>query len=154
MGLFDRRWFGILAFVLVLSPHPVEAVRGFNERNRFADEKIKTDGFLPVLFNPFTISADNPKWDERVTYEMSRDSAVLVEIKPVKKPVGVIMFVSQSGTATLKAAWSHDHITEPVRFWTHRYWISSKQCDEAGCPRIMFKAIKGTLAVTILDKRP
>lgn len=146
---------GTLLIITAFPPHPLVADRAYNERDKMTDERIKTEGFRPVLFNAFTISADNPKWDERVTYLMSKHSALLVEVTPLNKPTGVIMFASgPASRRDMKAVWAHDDLTEPVRFWTDRYWPSSKECDTTGCPRLMFKAIKGTLSVTILDTRP
>lgn len=146
---------GILFATLLFSPCPSNATRGYIERNKMTDEEIKTEGFLPVLFNPYTISADDPQWDEKVSIVMSQHSALLVEINPLNMPTGVILFASSRGSRrAMKAVWANDHVTEPIRLWTNRYWISDKTCDPTGCPRLMFKATKGTLAVTILEKRP
>lgn len=146
---------GLLLAAILFHPPPLGADRAYNERDKMTDERIKDQGFRPVLFNPFTISADDPQWDERVSYLMSKHSALLVEVSPVKKPTGVIMFASSPASRRdMRAAWAHDNLTDPVRFWTNRYWISGKDCDTTGCPRLMFKAIKGTLTVTILDTRP
>jgi hypothetical protein len=150
-----RAWvIAAVLLLLILVPQPTVAVRGFTERDKQTDERIRTEGFLPVLFNPYTISATDRKWDEQVAYLMSRDSAVLVEIAPTKEAAGVIMLVGNAGSGGLRAAWADDHVSRPVRLWTNRYWLSSKQCDANGCPRIVFKATKGTLTVTVLDKRP
>ncbi|BBO80327.1 hypothetical protein DSCO28_08930 [Desulfosarcina ovata subsp. sediminis] len=146
---------GMLLMIVILSPHPLSAERGYNERDKMTDERIKVQGFRPVPFNGFTISADDPKWDERVSYLMSKHSALLVEIAPMNEPISVIMFVSSPASCRgMQAAWAYDHLTFPMRFWTNRYWVSNKTCDTTGCPRIMFKATKGTLEVTILDTRP
>jgi hypothetical protein len=154
MMIRSSRWVGCVLLLLV-SVQWADAKRGVEERDKLSDDKIKTEGFLPVLFSPFTISADNPRWDERVSYVMTQDRAVLVQIEPVKKPAGVIMFVSQPGSPrVIKAVWSNDRVTEPIRFWTDRYWLSDKGCDSTGCPHLMFKATSGTLGVTILDRRP
>lgn len=142
----------IMLLIIIPSAH---AVRDYDERDYIIDRHIRSQGYEPVLFNPFTISVTDIRWDETVAYVMSKDQSLLIEIQPVTPVAGVVMFGSEPGaTRRLRAVWANDHVTEPVRFWTHRFWTpGNRECDITGCPRILFKATRGTLGVNIIKRK-
>ncbi len=141
--------------VLLLQPGPAEGVRGYTERDYIIDRHIRFQGYEPVLFEAYTISVSDTRWDSVFGYVMSKDRALLLEFTPVTPSAGVVMFGSEVGSPRrLKAVWAHDNITEPIRIWTDRFWIpDNRECDATGCPRIMFKATSGTLGVSVMERK-
>lgn len=146
---------GCLMGILLIPDRPVEAVRGFTERDYIIDRHIRFQGYEPVMMEGYTISTSDPKWDQTVGFVMSKDRSLLFEFQPVTPKAGVIMFASQVGSPRhLKAVWSDDNITTPIRIWSDRFWTpDNRACDATGCPRIMFKATKGTLGVFVMDRK-
>ncbi|MFZ5569574.1 MAG: hypothetical protein ACOZF0_04180 [Thermodesulfobacteriota bacterium] len=147
---------GLLA-LLFLPSRPAEAVRGYTERDYIIDRYNRFQGYEPVLYEPYTISVSDTRWDQVFGYVMSKDRTLLLEITPVTASAGVIMFGSETGSPRcLKAVWAHDNITEPIRFWTDRFWSpDDRECDNTytDCPRIMFRATSGTLGVSVLERK-
>lgn len=91
---------------------------------------------------------------DQVTWVMSRDRALLVQIEPVEQPATVYMLVSTAASPhRLRAIWGSDNLTEPIRFWTDRFWSPVGKCNPTGCPKIRFRATRGKVRVTILQKR-
>ncbi len=146
---------GMVCGLMVLSPGPAEAVRGYTERDYIVDRHIRFQGYEPVLNDGYTISVSDKKWDQTIGYVMSKDRALLIEFTPVTPLAGVIMLASETGSPRkLKAVWADDHITTPIRIWTDRFWTpDNRDCDATGCPRIMFRATSGTLNFIVKERK-
>jgi len=111
-------------------------------------------GVGPTVGTTHTLSYGDSQWPEQVTFNMSKISSLLLEINPLKKPSGVIMFVSRvASPRILDAVWQNDDLRHPIRIRTGDYWVVKTRCNSTGCPRIRFKITRGSLSITILSRQ-
>lgn len=130
------------------------AERGITERDYIIERSIQYQGSVAIIGQGYTISATESKWPQQVTFVMHKDRSLMVRIYPIKRPAGVLMLGSQPSSPRLvKAVWANDDLRDPFSFWTDAFWVRRGTCDHTGCPRIRFQATRGTIGVSILDKR-
>jgi hypothetical protein len=130
------------------------AERGITERDYIIDRSIQFQGSVAIVGRHYTLSATDPKWPQQVTFVMHKDRSLMVRIYYIKRPAGVLMLASPpSSPRLIKAVWAQDDLRYPVRFWTEDFWIRKGVCDPTSCPKIRFQATRGTIGISILDKR-
>ncbi len=130
------------------------AERGITERDYIIDRSIQFQGSVAIVGRHYTISVTDPKWPQQVTFVMHKDRSLMVRIYSIKRPAGVLMLASQpSSPRLIKAVWANDDLRNPVSFWTGDFWVHNGTCDHSGCPKVRFQATRGTIGVSILDKR-
>jgi len=130
------------------------AKRGITEKDYIIDRSIQFQGSVAVVGRHYTISVTDPKWPQQVTFFMHKDRSLMVRIYSIKRPAGVLMLASQpSSPRLIKPVWANDDLRDPVSFWTDDFWIRNGTCNHSGCPKIRFQATRGTIGVSILDKR-
>jgi hypothetical protein len=130
------------------------AKRGITERDYIIDRSIRFQGSVALVGEGYTISVTDSKWPQQVTFVMHKDRSLMVRIYSIKRPAGVLMLASQpSSPRLLKAVWANDDLRVPVSFWTENFWVRKGTCDHTGCPKIRFQATRGTIGLSILDKR-
>jgi len=141
--------------LMALSPGDFTiAERGITERDYIIDRSIQFQGSVAVIGTGYTISAIDSTWPQQVTFVMHKDRSLMVRIFPIKRPAGVLMLGSQPSSPRLvKAVWANDDLRNPFSFWTDSFWVRKGACDHTGCPKIRFQATRGTLGISILDKR-
>lgn len=130
------------------------AKRGITERDYIIDRSIRFHGSVAVVGEGYTISVTDSKWPQQVTFVMHKDRSLMVRIFPIYRPAGVLMLASQPSSPRLvKAVWANDDLRNPVNLWTNNFWVRKGTCDHTGCPKIRFQATRGTIGLSILDKR-
>jgi hypothetical protein len=130
------------------------AERGITERDYIIDRSIQFQGSVAIVGRHYTISATDPKWHQQVTFIMHKDRSLMVRIYPIKRPAGVLMLASQPSSPRLvNPVWANDDLRDAFSFWTDDFWIRTGTCDHSGCPKIRFQATRGTIGVSILDRR-
>jgi hypothetical protein len=113
-------------------------------------EKRRFHGTGPILWRKYTLARGMSGWPEWITFNMVAYKSLLVEIKPLKKPCGIILYGSHVGTPRLlKAVWAYDEIRNPVLLQTDKYWLDWSGCNATGCPKLKFQVTRGSLTVTI-----
>ena len=144
----------IIAVVLFSFCDRSIAKRGITERDYLIERSIQYQGSVAIIGRGYTISAIDSTWPQQVTFVMHKDRSLMVRIFPIKRPAGVIMLGSQPSSPRLvKAVWANDDLRNPFSFWTDSFWVRKGACDHTGCPKIRFQATRGTLGISILDKR-
>ncbi|WPD24070.1 MAG: hypothetical protein SD837_05800 [Candidatus Electrothrix scaldis] len=89
-------------------------------------------------------------WPEWITFNMVAYSSLLVEITPLKKPCGIVLYGSRVGTPRLLyAVWTYDEVRHPIMLQTGKYWTNRSGCNATGCPKLKFQITRGSLNVTI-----
>lgn len=110
-------------------------------------------GVNPVLGRVYTLAWGDPEWPEWMTFNMAAYNSILVEIKALKKPSGIVLYGSRVATPRLlDIVWSYDEIRNPVRLQTNNYWVARTGCNATGCPKLRFQVIRGSLNITILER--
>ncbi|MCI5137785.1 MAG: hypothetical protein D3922_05080 [Candidatus Electrothrix sp. AR1] len=113
-------------------------------------EKRRFHGTGPVLRRKYTLAWGMSGWPEWITFNMAAYRSLLVEIKPLKKPCGIILYGSRVGSPRLlKAVWTYDEVRNPVILQTGKYWLNWFGCNAVGCPKLKFQVTRGSLTVTI-----
>ncbi len=144
----------VIAVSLFLISNNAEAVRDYKQRDYISDRAERYHGVTPVVGIGHTISTTLSQWPRNITFSMKKTHSILVRIDPIEKPAGVIMSASQAASPRLvKAVWAHDDLRQPVTIWTNLYWIPVGECNYTGCPKIEFQATRGTVGITIIEKK-
>lgn len=131
-----------------------KAVRDYLQKDYMVDQSERFHGAAPVVSIGHTISHSDSRWAQSVTFSMQKTHSLLVRVDPISETAGVIMSASSAASPRLvKALWAHDDMHESVTLWTNHYWIPIGDCNATGCPRIRFTATKGTVGITILEKK-
>lgn len=113
-------------------------------------EKRRFYGVDPVSGRKYTLAWGMSGWPEWITFNMAAYRSLLVEIKPLKKPCGIILYGSRVGTPRLlKTVWAYDEIRHSVFLQTGKYWIDRSRCNATGCPKLKFQVTRGSLNVII-----
>jgi len=146
--------FPVITSILLSLFDRATAERGITERDYIIDRSIQFQGSVAIIGKHYTISAKDSKWPQQVTFVMQRDRSLMVRLYSIKNPSGVLMLASQPSSPRLvNPVWANDDLRYPVSFWTEDIWVRRGACDHSGCPRIRFQATRGTIGVSILDKR-
>jgi hypothetical protein len=127
---------------------------GITSRDSLFQRRHLDQGWSPDINEHYTIGVTGMEDLSFFTLDMGKHRALLLEFKPINNSAGVLMLASEaSSPKALKAVWSNDDFSEPVRIWTDNFWKSDMQCFSTGCPRLRFVATKGQFDVRILDLR-
>lgn len=145
----------IIISCLSILPDITHAARSITERDYISERYQNFHGFVPVPGSGYIISRTDSKWPSDVTLEMSKDKSLLISLEAQgNNPAGLIMMASEIlSPRVLKSVCKWDDLRFPVRFWTDRFWLPKGKCESSGCPKITFKALRGTTEIIILDKR-
>jgi hypothetical protein len=146
--------FPIVTLVLYSLVDRSSAERGITERDYIIDRSIQFQGSVAIVGRHYTISVTDPKWPQQVTFVMHKDRSLMVRIYPIERPAGVLMLASQPSSPRLVSpVWANDDLRDAFSFWTEDFWIRTGACDHTGCPKVRFQATRGTIEMSILDKR-
>ena len=109
-------------------------------------------GTGPVLGQSYTLAWGMPGWPEWVTFNMAAYSSIQVEIRPLKRPSGIVLYGSRVATPRLlDVVWTYDEIRNPVQLQTSTYWLDRAGCNATGCPKLKFQVTRGSLTITIQE---
>jgi hypothetical protein len=146
-------WLAILLMALLLSAPTAWAIP-FTERDYMSERQRLVHGVVARPGDGYTLSLTDDRFYEEISFEMSKQRALFVEIRPLTRPAGVLMLVTQPGTPrSWRAVWGEDDVAQPIRFWTDHFWRPSEACSAVGCPKIKFISTHGEAEIIIIDIR-
>ncbi|MFH0728326.1 MAG: hypothetical protein V2B19_18555 [Pseudomonadota bacterium] len=124
----------------------------YTERDYISESQRRKDGVVAYPGMEFTLSMHDRRFFDQIAFEMSKQRALLVEIKPLEKPAGVMLMATRPvGLRQYKEIWRDDDVKDVVRFWTDTYFIPSEPCNPNACPKIAFVSTRGQISLTILE---
>lgn len=124
----------------------------YTERDYISEAQRRKDGVVAFSGMGYTLSLEDRRFFDQVAFEMSKQRAMLVEIKPLEKPAGVMLMATQPvGLRQYKEVWREDDVKDTIRFWTDTYFIPSEPCNPSTCPKIAFVSTRGKVSLTILE---
>ena len=124
----------------------------YTERDYISESQRRKDGVVAYQGMGYTLSTYDKRFFDQIAFEMSKQRAMFVEIKPLEKPAGVMLMATQPvGLRQYKEVWRDDDVKAVVRFWTDTYFIPSEPCNPNACPKIAFVSTRGKISLTILE---
>ena len=150
-----RRLLGaaILLAAMLVHASPAKAIP-FTERDYMSERQRLIHGVVARPGDGYTLSLTDDRFYEEISFEMSKQRALFVEITPLTRPAGILMLVTQPGAPrSWRPVWGDDELMEPIRFWTDHFWRPSEACSAVGCPKIRFLSTHGESEILIIDIR-
>ncbi len=141
----------LVLLCIILFAGDVTAQVDYTERDYMSERRRRFHGTQSVPGLTYHISRNNKEFVSYFTFEMNKDSDILVQIRPMSRPSSVAILVSEpTSLRDFKMVWSDHDLREPVRFWTSSYWTPRRRCNNNVCSKIRFQAIEGDAEFQIL----
>lgn len=146
---------GVLCLIFVVLVSDLTAGIPITERDYISDRWRKFHGTRANVGDMFYLTFDNKAFQQHVTFTLSKDSDLYIEIYPMNKShAAFVMLASEpSSLRNMKAVWYENDLRNPTRFWVSRYFVPVHWFNANGYAKIQFKVLYGDLELKILDSK-